>query len=233
MREIICMEHITKVFRKRKEEKKVLQDISMTIHEGDFVGIIGKSGAGKTTILKIVGLLAQQTEGVLKLFGTPSDELSSSQKAKIRNEKIGFVLQDYALIDSYSVVENVEIPLRYATNKISSKQRRVQVEEILKKLDMETHIDDSCQKLSGGERQRVAIARALINDPELIIADEPTGALDENTALELLEHLTKLNRELKKTILLVTHDKSMLRNCTKVYELENGVLQCVNEKSPT
>ncbi len=224
METMIRLENVAKQFKKKREIKQVLKAVSLSICQGDFVGIVGKSGAGKTTILKIVGLLLRQDEGTLYMFEQDASQFTEKEKAQIRNKKIGFVLQDYALIDSYTVQENVEIPLNYAKEKYTRKQKREKVLDVLKQLGMESHVEDSCDKLSGGERQRVAIARALVNNPEIIIADEPTGALDGDTANEFLELLTKLNQEQKKTVLLVTHDMNMLKNCTKVYTLEKGEL---------
>lgn len=224
MENIICINHISKNFKRKHKVIPVLSDISLTVNKGDFIGIVGKSGAGKTTLLKIIGLLEQQYSGSYLLLDQNTEHLSDAQKARLRNEKLGFVLQDYALIDSYTVKENVEIPLNYSKKKLTKKEKRTKVCGILKKLDMEHHIDDICHNLSGGEKQRIAIARSLINNPEIIIADEPTGALDEETASEFLMFLTKLNQELNKTIVMVTHDRAMLKNCTKVYRLENGKL---------
>lgn len=229
MENIICMEHISRSFKKKNKMVQILSDISLMINKGEFVGIIGKSGAGKTTLLKILGLLDRQNGGKVILFNQNINDLSDAKKAQLRNEKLGFILQDYALINSYTVMENVEIPLIYSKQKFTKKEKRKKVYDILEKLDMNHHIDDSCENLSGGEKQRVAIARAIINNPEIIIADEPTGALDEETASEFLMLLTKLNQEFNKTVVLVTHDRAMLKNCTQVYELENGKLNLRGE----
>ena len=145
MENIICIDHITKNFRRKHKVIPVLSDISLTINKGDFIGIIGKSGTGKTTLLKIIGLLEPQYSGSYLLLNQNVNTLSNTQKARLRNEKLGFILQDYALIDSYTVMENVEIPLNYSKEKLTRKEKRTKVCDILKRLDMAHHIDDQLE----------------------------------------------------------------------------------------
>jgi putative ABC transport system ATP-binding protein len=187
---------------------------------------MGGSGCGKSTLLSTIGLLDERYTGTYKLFGKDIAKYSEKEKASIRNNVFGFVMQDFALIDEYTVFENVEIPLIYSKNKkYKNKNDRYEyIKKTLKILDIEEKIDSKCTELSGGQRQRVAIARAIINDAKIIIADEPTGALDEKSAEGILKILKKVNDMLKITLIMVTHDKSVAQNCDKIYRLENGKL---------
>lgn len=221
----IKLDGVTKTFKKKRTSVVALDSINLTVEKGEFLGIIGKSGAGKTTLLNIIGLLSRATEGNYYIGKEDTTNLSEKKKAQYRNQMFGFVLQEYGLIENYSVIENVEIPLNYAEKTYSKKEKRKRIFDILKKLGLEGKIDDVCSELSGGQKQRVAIARALVNDPEVLIADEPTGALDSETAQEFLELMYKINKELKKTIIMVTHDKNMLKYCNRVIEIKDGKLQ--------
>lgn len=220
----IKLDGVTKTFKKKRTSVVALDSINLTVEKGEFLGIIGKSGAGKTTLLNIIGLLSRATEGNYYIGKEDTTNLSEKKKAQYRNQMFGFVLQEYGLIENYSVIENVEIPLNYAEKTYSKKEKRKRIFDILKKLGLEGKIDDVCSELSGGQKQRVAIARALVNDPEILIADEPTGALDSETAQEFLELMYKINKELKKTIIMVTHDKNMLKYCNRVIEIKDGKL---------
>ena len=206
----ITLDGITKIFHKKGNRTIALNDISLSIETGEFVGIIG--------------LLSHATEGNYYIGNENTTNLSEKKKAYYRNKLFGFVLQEYSLIENYSVFENVEIPLNYSKKTYSKKEKREHISDILNKLGLETKMDAICSNLSGGQKQRVAIARALVNDPEIIIADEPTGALDSETAQEFSELIHKINQDLKKTIIMVTHDKNMLKYCDRVIELRNGTI---------
>lgn len=221
---ILELNNITKSYKKEKRSVNALESISLVLNKRDFMGIIGKSGAGKSTLLNIIGLISDPTEGIYKLEGNDVSSLSEKEKAEYRNKAFGFVLQNYGLIDSYTVYENVEIPLSYSRERMNVKEKRGKVLEVLDKVGLKAEIDEPCTKLSGGQRQRVAIARALVNDPSIILADEPTGALDSETANEFLSLLHMINSKLDKTILLVTHDEKMLAYCNRIIKIENGQL---------
>lgn len=221
---ILELNNITKSYKKKKRSVNALESISLVLNKRDFMGIIGKSGAGKSTLLNIIGLISDPTEGIYKLEGNDVSSLSEKEKAEYRNKAFGFVLQNYGLIDSYTVYENVEIPLSYSRERMNVKEKRGKVLEVLDKVGLKAEIDEPCTKLSGGQRQRVAIARALVNDPSIILADEPTGALDSETANEFLSLLHMINSKLDKTILLVTHDEKMLAYCNRIIKIENGQL---------
>lgn len=225
----ICLklDGITKTFQKKRNKVIALEHIDLVIEQGEFVGIIGKSGAGKTTLLHIIGLLSSATKGEYYIGGEDTVNLSEKKKAQYRNKLFGFVLQEYGLIENDSVFENVEIPLNYSKKHYKKCEKRTIISDILDDLGVKSKIDDVCSNLSGGQKQRVAIARALVNDPQIVIADEPTGALDSETAQEFLELMHKINQDLNKTIIMVTHDKNMLKYCNRVIEIEDGKIRNV------
>lgn len=207
-------------------DDKVLNDVDFKVFGGDFIGIIGKSGAGKTTLLNILGLLLNPTSGDYYIDG--EKVIDEKKKAQYRNKKFGFVLQEYGLIENYSVVENVRIPLEYAEEKYKKEEVNHKVYQILNELGIESKINALCSEISGGQKQRVAIARALINNPDIIIADEPTGALDKETSQDFLNLMNVINKEMHKTIIMVTHDDKMLEGCNRVFQVKDGKLVELN-----
>ncbi|MCC0784159.1 ABC transporter ATP-binding protein [Clostridioides sp. ES-S-0108-01] len=218
---LIKLENIQKYYKVGKDELHVLKSLNLEIESGEFVMIMGKSGSGKTTLLNILGFLDVFDEGRYIFDGTNVTNLSENERSIFRNLNIGFVFQQFNLIETLNVYQNVELPLIY--NKTLKKSDR---EEIVKdKLDSVGLLDKLKQKplqLSGGQQQRVAIARCLANDPQIIFADEPTGALDSETSREIMELLTKLNKQ-GKTIIMVTHDQDLTKYATKVIRLKDGV----------
>ena len=214
-KKLLELNKISKTYKKKKRTINALSEVDLILNKKDFIGIIGKSGAGKSSLLKIIGLISKPTEGVYKLEGKEIASLSEKEKAKYRNKYFGFILQDYGLIDSYTVYENIEI---------DAKKKREKSSDVLDKVGIKQEIDEPCNKLSGGQRQRVAIARSLINDPDIILADEPTGALDNETAKDFLTLLHMINKNLNKTIVLVTHDEKMLLYCNRIIQIENGIV---------
>lgn len=203
-----------------------LQTIAMdcdhlTIHKGDLIAIVGPSGSGKSTLLNIIGLLEDLDSGEYKLNGKNVCDLNDKEKAMYRNKNFGFIVQNFALINDFSVLDNIEIPLIYS--KKNKKARHVLVASMLKKLNLETKINSKISELSGGQAQRVAIARALINNPEVILADEPTGALDCKTGQEIINILKEINKD-GKTVLIVTHDYNIAKQCNKIIKINDGKL---------
>ncbi|WP_297518765.1 ABC transporter ATP-binding protein [uncultured Clostridium sp.] len=217
--EIIRLKEISKIYKNKKVENKVLYDVNLSIKQGDFVAIVGTSGSGKSTLLNILGLLDVQTNGEYHLDGKNTDQLNEKEFAKLRNTTFGFVVQHFALIKDLTVYDNIEIPLEYGN--VKKGIRKAKIIEILKKLKIEEKMNSKVNELSGGQCQRVAIARALVNNPKIILADEPTGALDKQTGLEVMDILKKLNKE-GKTILLVTHDEAIANRCDKIIRIEDG-----------
>ena len=218
---LIKLENIQKYYKVGKDELHVLKSLNLEIESGEFVMIMGKSGSGKTTLLNILGFLDVFDEGRYIFDGTDVTNLSENERSVFRNINIGFVFQQFNLIETLNVYQNVELPLIY--NKVLKRSNR---EEIVKdKLSSVGLLDKLKQKplqLSGGRQQRVAIARCLANDPQIIFADEPTGALDSETSREIMELSTRLNKQ-GKTIIMVTHDQDLTKYATKVIRLKDGV----------
>lgn len=199
---MIKIEKISKVFRTEEVETKALSEVSITINQGEFVTIMGASGSGKSTLLNIVGLLDGATNGSYQLLNQEMIGLKEQEKSKIRKQNIGFIFQNFNLIDELSVFDNIELPLIY--NDVPSLERKKKVEAIAERLGISHRLKHYPQQLSGGQQQRVAVARALINDPKIILADEPTGNLDSKNGNEVMELLTDLHAN-GSTILMVTH----------------------------
>lgn len=199
---MIQINNLSKVFRTEEVETKALNEVSITINQGEFVTIMGASGSGKSTLLNIVGLLDSASSGNYQLLNQEMIGLKEQEKAKVRKQNIGFIFQNFNLIDELSVYENIELPLIY--NNIPSSERKKKVEVIAERLGISHRLKHYPQQLSGGQQQRVAVARALINDPKIILADEPTGNLDSKNGNEVMELLTDLHAN-GSTILMVTH----------------------------
>ena len=212
------MNKVTKEYGKHENCIRALSEIDFKVNRGEFVAITGSSGSGKTTLLNILGCMDRLTSGSYMINGRETASLSSSEQAKIRNQTFGFVMQNYALIDHFSVYKNVELPLKYA-RKIKSRETRIS--ELLKALNIEDKKNQITNSLSGGQKQRVAIARALVNDAEIILADEPTGALDTKNGIQVMEILSGLHRQ-GKTIIMVTHNPELLGYCSRTVKIEDG-----------
>ena len=183
---------------------------------------MGPSGAGKTTLMNIMGCLDRATQGEYFLDGNEISDYPEKEKARLRNEKFGFVVQDFALINEMTAYENVRLPLRYSRKRL--KEERIYIENILKDLEIEDKKEIRVCDLSGGQQQRVAIARAIVNSPEIILADEPTGALDQETGREVMEIFSKLNQQ-GKTIIIVTHDPNIAAKCNRIIKIVDGKIQ--------
>jgi putative ABC transport system ATP-binding protein len=213
---------LRKVYQRDSQELVVLDGIELEIREGDFVALMGPSGSGKTTLLNLIAGIDRPTSGVLRVAGTDLDRLSEGELARWRSRSIGFIFQFYNLIPVLNAVENVELPLLLA--RLSKAQRRDRAMTALRLVGLEDRSRHFPKQLSGGQEQRVAIARAIVTDPTLLLADEPTGDLDARSAEETLELLDTLNREFKKTIVMVTHDPRAAQKAHTQKHLEKGVL---------
>jgi putative ABC transport system ATP-binding protein len=203
-------------------EVVALDDVSLDIEEGDFFALMGPSGSGKSTLLNLLAGIDRATQGTVEVLGTPLTGLSESQMATWRNAHIGYIFQTFNLVPVLTAFENVELPL--LLTKLSKSQRRKNVETALELVGLADRMDHQPRQLSGGQEQRVAIARAIVTDPDLILADEPTGNLDARSGEEILQILSTLNRDLKKTIVMVTHDPHAASFATHEQHLEKGVL---------
>lgn len=221
MSQLIQLENVTKKYPDGHDETLILNHIHLNIEKGDFIGIIGPSGSGKTTLLNILGLVDHFQEGTYYYQAQAVNQQNEKAKAKLRGSHFGFVLQNFGLVSDLSVLENILLPTKYV--KRTKEAQRATLEKLLQSLDIAELIKKSPNKLSGGQQQRVAIARALINDPALILADEPTGNLDHGNSRRVLDILKREN-ESGRTIIMVTHDHEMLRDCNRVIEIHDGNL---------
>lgn len=218
---MITIKNLSRVFRTEEVETKALSEISLTINQGDFISIMGPSGSGKSTLLNIVGLLDSASSGSYQLLNQEMIGLKEKEKSKARKENIGFIFQNFNLIDELSVYDNIELPLIY--NKVPSGERKKKVSEIAERLGISHRLKHYPQQLSGGQQQRVAVARALINDPKIILADEPTGNLDSKSGNEVMELLTDLHAN-GATILMVTHSDYDASFSQKTIFMKDGMI---------
>lgn len=210
---------VKKIYKIGDEEIAALKGVSLEIFEGEFVAIVGKSGSGKSTMMHILGLLDTPTSGEIILNGTNTSKFKEKELAKIRNQEIGFVFQAFNLLKRTSTLDNVILPLKYS--KVPKEQWKKKAMEMINLVGLTDRIHNKSNELSGGQKQRVAIARALINDPSIILADEPTGNLDSKTGDEIVEMFLKLNKE-GKTIILVTHDEDLAKIAQRQIILKDG-----------
>jgi putative ABC transport system ATP-binding protein len=215
----IELSEITKVYKRGVEELHILKQISLTVAEGEFVAIVGPSGSGKSTLMNTIGLLDIPTSGSYILDGVSTENLSDNQLAELRNRKIGFIFQQFNLLPRLTALENVELPMIYAG--LSKKERMEKCRHVLNMLGMGARGHHKPSELSGGQQQRVAIARALAISPSLLLADEPTGALDSRTGTEVMELMIQLNEQ-GNTIILITHDPQIAQNSKRMVTLRDG-----------
>jgi putative ABC transport system ATP-binding protein len=216
---LLKLVNVSKTYLPDSHAVEALKKTNLEIRKGDFLAIMGPSGSGKSTLMHLIGLLDVPTTGKVILEGKDISGFSETELAKIRNQKIGFVFQTFNLIPRVSVLNNVELPLFYAgMSKIERKKRAL---EVLAKVGLSERINHYPNQLSGGEQQRVAIARALVNQPTIILADEPTGNLDSKTGLEVVKLFKQLNRE-GNTFVMVTHDQEIAKNCRRLVKIKDG-----------
>lgn len=218
---MIQIENLVKIYNRGKGNEFIaLKGIGLTIEAGEMVAIIGKSGAGKSTLLHILAAIDSYDKGTYLVNDVSVGDLKEKERAAFRNREIGIVMQDYALIDEYTVEENVQVPLIFGKVK-GSKVRAEKIEKALKSVGLAELASKPVRQLSGGQKQRVAIARALVNNPSFLLADEPTGALDSKTSGEIMDVLEKLNKE-GKTVIIVTHDMEVATRCGRIIEISDG-----------
>jgi len=219
--EIIKMVNITKIYDSTEVETVALRDIDLVVQKGDFIAITGRSGSGKSTLMHIIGLLDSPTSGKYILNGTDVSKLKEDELAYQRNKKIGFVFQQFNLLPRATAVENVVLPAIYAG--VNTNERTQRAIDLLTQLGLQEQLYKRPNKMSGGQQQRVAIARALMNDPELILTDEPTGNLDTKSGESVMNILKELNKK-GKTVVLITHEKDIAAMAQKILHLEDGRL---------
>lgn len=229
MKEIMKVENLIRNYSKSGKDKKkatdnieVLKGLNFTVEEQDFVGIMGKSGCGKTTLLKVLGLIDRPTEGIVYFRENDTNDLWKDELSDIRRREIGFVFQDFYLMDSLSVRENIMLPM--ILDKAETKTCIENAEMFAEKFGITRLLDKNPYELSGGEKQRVAICRALINNPDLILADEPTGNLDSKSGKVVVDALEEINEKMEKTIIMVTHDPQVASHCKRIIFLKDGMI---------
>ena len=218
---LIQLTDVWKIYRLEETVVEAIRGVSLRIEQGEFVALMGPSGSGKSTLMNTLGCLDRPTSGSYLLDGREVATLSPDARAELRNRKIGFVFQNFNLLVRTSAVENVELPLLY-TRGMSARKRRRRAIEMLQRIGLGDRLDHHPGQLSGGQQQRVAIARALVNDPAILMADEPTGNLDSRTSRELMELIGQLNEENGITVILVTHDPTVARYARRVVVLRDG-----------
>ena len=228
-RQLIRMRGIVKRFYiGQPNELEILHGIDLDVKEGEFVSIVGASGSGKSTLMNMIGVLDRPTEGTYWLDGTDVQDAQDDELSQIRNRKIGFVFQNFNLISRTNARKNVELPMMYAG--IPQKKRTQRAEELLDLVGMADRMDHQPNELSGGQKQRVAIARTMANDPAIILADEPTGALDSKTGRMVMDLFHRLNREQGKTIVLITHNQELAAETSRVLTMRDGILYTGSER---
>ena len=218
-KKVASLEKISKTYGKDNLTVKALDSINLEIYKGDYLAVMGASGSGKSTAMNIIGCLDRPSEGVYKLNGIPVENLSDDELAEIRNQKLGFVFQQFHLLSDATALENVILPMIYAG--IEPEQRLVRGKNALKKVGLSERMNNRPNQLSGGQQQRVAIARAIINNPSILLADEPTGALDSKTTEDVLDLFDKLH-ESGITIVLVTHEDEVANRAKKIAKFKDG-----------
>ncbi len=227
---IIDLNQIVKKFYVGQEnELEILHGIDLKVRRGEFVSIVGASGSGKSTLMNIIGILDRPTSGGYMLDGVDVCKANDKEVSQIRNKKIGFVFQTYNLIARTNAIKNVELPMMYAG--VSKRERTARAKELLRLVDMEERMDHTPDELSGGQKQRVAIARALGNDPAIILADEPTGALDSKTGRMIMDLFHKLHKEKGITIVLITHSNELAEETQRIITLKDGTITGEREGS--
>ena len=224
---LIEMKEIIKRYNIGTEsEIEILHGIDLKIYEGEFVAIVGESGSGKSTLMNIIGVLDKQTEGEYYLDGIDIKNANEEEMNVIRNKKIGFVFQNFNLIGRTSALKNVELPMLYAG--VPAEERTKRAKELLSKVGMASRANHMPNELSGGQKQRVAIARSLVNNPSIILADEPTGALDSETSAMVMDIFNDLNKNQGKTIILITHSKEIAEQCPRIVTIKDG--EIINDR---
>ena len=220
MATMIKLTGINKIYRTEEIETQALENVNLEVQKGEFLSIMGPSGCGKSTLLNIMGLLDSPTSGTIEINGTRTENMGDKELAAFRNQTLGFVFQSFHLINSLNVIDNVELPLLY--RKMSSSERTALAKQVLERVGLSHRMKHMPTQLSGGQCQRVAIARAIVGNPEIILADEPTGNLDSKMGAEVMDLLHKLNKEDGRTIVMVTHNEAQAKQTARTIRFFDG-----------
>ena len=220
MATMIKLTGINKIYRTEEIETQALENVNLEVQKGEFLSIMGPSGCGKSTLLNIMGLLDSPTSGTIEINGTSTENMGDKELAAFRNQTLGFVFQSFHLINSLNVIDNVELPLLY--RKMSSSERTALAKQVLERVGLSHRMKHMPTQLSGGQCQRVAIARAIVGNPDIILADEPTGNLDSKMGAEVMELLHKLNKEDGRTIVMVTHNEEQAKQTGRTVRFFDG-----------
>ncbi|MHA1778649.1 MAG: ABC transporter ATP-binding protein [Candidatus Heimdallarchaeaceae archaeon] len=226
--DIVFVENISRIYQIGETEIHAVKDVTLKLKEGEFTAIVGPSGSGKTTLLNVIGTLEKPTKGTVYVGGVNTGKLSVEEIAKFRRRNIGFVFQFFNLVDALTVYENIELPLVF--DGVPHEKRKKKIEEIIEEFGLKHLVSKFPEELSSGERQRVAIMRALINEPKIVLADEPTGNLDSKTGIAILGLFEELNREKGITILMVTHDLSAAKRTKRILHMRDGKITVDQKK---
>ena len=220
MKTMIKLTGINKIYRTEEIETQALENVNLEVQKGEFLSIMGPSGCGKSTLLNIMGLLDTPTSGTIEINGTHTESMNDKELASFRNKTLGFVFQSFHLINSLNVIDNVELPLLY--RKMSASERTALAKQVLERVGLSHRMKHTPTQISGGQCQRVAIARAIVGNPQIILADEPTGNLDSKMGAEVMELLHKLNQEDGRTIVMVTHNEAQAKQTARTVRFFDG-----------
>ena len=226
---LIELDDIHKIYHVGELDLHVLKGVTLNIDRGEMVALMGVSGSGKTTLMNLLGCLDRPTSGHYSLDGEAIERMTADQRAMVRNKKIGFCFQTFNLLPRTNALKNVMMPLAYTAQELPQKECRRRAEKLLDRVGLGDRMDHEPSQLSGGQQQRVAIARALINNPPLLLADEPTGALDTRTTKEILRLFQELNEEEGITIIIVTHDPGVASHCKRIIRMKDGLIESEND----
>jgi len=222
--ELLSVRNVSKSFKDHNYKVHAVRDVSFDVHPGEMVAIIGPSGSGKTTLLNLIGIVISPDSGEIYVDGQKASDMNDAMRCRIRNQYFGYIVQDFALIEEDTALQNILVPTLYSKHKKSSKEYREIINSIAEKMQISEKLKSTVKNLSGGERQRVAIIRSIVNDQKIILADEPTGSLDKENTTIVINYLRELADDFKKAVVIVTHDLSVAKQCDRIFNLDDGIL---------
>lgn len=222
--ELLSVQNVSKSFKDHNYKVHAVRDVSLEVHEGEMIAIVGPSGSGKTTLLNLMGIVVSPDSGEIYVDGQKASEMNDAMRCRIRNQYFGYIVQDFALIEEDTSMQNILVPTLYCKHKKSSKEYRKIINNMAEKMQISDKLRSTVKNLSGGERQRIAIIRSMINDQKIILADEPTGSLDKENSAIVMNCLRELVDDFQKAVVIVTHDLDVARQCDRTFNLSDGIL---------